>query len=83
MRTQGASGYPCPAHSEERKAREKQKGKLAPQCQPGTWPGCRELKRNILKNRLWSYFYLFGFYSFLLKINSSEITVFTCQLSVF
>lgn len=78
-----STDHPCPAHPEERKARVKQKGKFALQCQYGTWPGCRELKRNILKTRFWVFKNLFGFYSFFLKINSSEITVFICQFSVF
>lgn len=63
MRTQHITGHPCPAHPEERKAREKQKGKFAPQCHLRTWPGCRELERNILKTGF-LFFDLFGFSSF-------------------
>lgn len=72
----------CPAHPEERKARENQKGKFASWCQPGAWPGSRELERNVLKTGF-LFFYLFGFSSFFKKINSREITVFTCRFSVF
>lgn len=66
MRIQGAIDPPCPAHPAERIVREKQKEKFAPQCLPGTWPGCRGFQNPNTSKRL-IFFFPFIFFSVCLK----------------